>query len=88
MTADTFEGLREKALDNLWFASQQWNDMAEEDGMRIISEGKGVKVKDVNGKWYYDAISGQGLVNVGHGRQEISAAIQKTAGTPSTTPEQ
>ena len=81
MTSETFNELRQSALNNYWFPSQQWNDMAEEGGMCIITEGQGVKVKDTEGKWYYDAGAGQMLVNAGHGRQEIVEAVQEQLST-------
>ena len=81
MDADSFEALRRTALDHYWFPAQQWNDLAAENGMRIITEGKGAKIRDIQGKWYYDAAAGQMLVNVGHGRQEIVQAVQEQLST-------
>ena len=78
--ADTFDDLREKALAHVWFPAQQWTDLAE-GGLRIIAEGQGVKVKDFQGNWYYDASAGQQLVNVGHGRREIPEAVRDQLAT-------
>ena len=66
--------LQRAILDHLWMPTQNWADIAE-DGVRIITEGDGVKIKDIDGVWRYDASAGLMLVNVGHGRQEIVDAI-------------
>jgi taurine-pyruvate aminotransferase len=42
----------------------------------FIVEGKGLRVKDINGKEYLDAVSGGvWTVNVGYGRKEIAQAV-------------
>lgn len=76
-TGKTAAELRQTALDHLWAQSQQWDDLVAEGGPLIIEEGKGVKLKDIDGKWYYDGSSGASLVNIGHGRQELVEAAQK-----------
>src|SRR4051812_10402813 len=45
------------------------------DGPLIISEGRGVRIKDIHGKEYLDAMAGLWCVNLGYGRREISDAI-------------
>ena len=81
MTTETFEALRQSALDHYWFPTQPWNDISAEGGMRIITEGKGVKLKDIHGNWYHDAFAGLSLVNVGHGREEIAQAVHQQLST-------
>ena len=76
-TGKTGDELRQTALDHLWVQSQQWNDLAAVGGPIIIEEGEGVKLKDVQGNWYYDGSAGAALVNIGHGRQELAEAAQK-----------
>ncbi len=80
-TGKTVAELSQTALDHLWIQSQQWEDLAAEGGPTIIEEGKGVKIKDINGKWYFDGSSGASLVNIGHGRQELVEAAQKQMAT-------
>jgi adenosylmethionine-8-amino-7-oxononanoate aminotransferase len=58
----------------MWMPTQNWADIAE-DGVHIITEGEGVKIKDIDGVWRYDSSAGLMLINVGHGRQEIVDAI-------------
>ena len=50
-------------------------------GKKILVEGNGVIVKDIDGNEYIDALAGLWLVNVGHGRQEIGDAMARQAGT-------
>jgi L-2,4-diaminobutyrate transaminase len=45
------------------------------DGPLIISEGRGVRIKDIHGKEYLDGMAGLWCVNLGYGRREISDAI-------------
>ena len=48
----------------------------EENAPMVIVEGKGMRVKDANGKEYLDAVSG-GLwtVNIGYGRASMAKAV-------------
>jgi L-2,4-diaminobutyrate transaminase len=45
------------------------------DGPLIITEGRGVRVKDIRGQEYLDGMAGLWCVNLGYGRREISEAI-------------
>src|SRR3954465_3169819 len=45
------------------------------DGAAGISEGRGVRIKDINGQEYLDGMAGLWCVNLGYGRREISDAI-------------
>ena len=45
------------------------------DGPLVISEGSGVRVRDIQGKQYLDGMAGLWCVNLGYGRREISDAI-------------
>ena len=74
-TPEDADRVKQTALDHLWFPMQQWDDLAEDDGLIVIVEGKGAKLRDIDGKWYYDGIAGQMLVNAGHGRTEIGDAV-------------
>jgi L-2,4-diaminobutyrate transaminase len=44
-------------------------------GPRIITEGKGVWVRDAEGREYIDAMAGLWCVNAGYGREEIAEAM-------------
>ena len=70
-----FEELKQAAMDHLWMPYTQYNDLLNTGGPRIIVEGEGIRVKDSEGNSYIDAIGGLFLVNVGHGRNEISEAV-------------
>lgn len=46
-------------------------------GTRIITRGEGVYIHDNLGKRYLDAFAGLWCVNIGYGRPEIAAAVQR-----------
>ncbi len=50
-----------------------------EKGVRVISEGSGVWVKDPDGKRFLDAVAGLWCVNIGYGRTEVADAIHEQA---------
>jgi putrescine---pyruvate transaminase len=54
------------------------NHPSDRDGAVICISGKGIMVRDVEGKEYIDGLSGLWNVNIGHGRKELGqvAAIQ------------
>lgn len=68
------DALQQAVLDHMWMPTQPWSRIAE-DGVRIITEGQGTKLKDIDGVWRYDGSAGLMLVNIGHGRQEVVDAI-------------
>ena len=43
----------------------------------IVTEGEGIRFKDLNGKWYLDALSGIWVVNLGHQNKNIIEAMKK-----------
>ncbi len=45
------------------------------DGPMIMTEGQGVRLKDINGREYLDGMAGLWCVNLGYGRREITEAI-------------
>ncbi len=47
----------------------------ERNGPMVITEGKGVWLKDDKGDSYIDSMAGLWCVNAGHGRAEIADAI-------------
>ena len=78
--ADT-DVLREAGEAHVWMHGSSWRALARESDKRILVEGQGCIVKDIDGKEYIDALAGLWLVNVGHGRKEIAAAMAAQAGT-------
>ena len=69
-----------RGLDHLWVHNTNYLDLAKPGGMLVFDEGQGIRLKDINGKSYIDAMSGLWVVNVGHGRKELAqvAAEQMT----------
>lgn len=47
------------------------------EGPTLIAEGKGVRIKDVEGREYLDGMAGLWCVNLGYGRKEIVDAIAR-----------
>ena len=47
-----------------------------EKGPRIITEGDGVMIRDIDGRTYIDGFSGLWCVTAGHGRPEITEAVR------------
>ena len=60
---------------HVWHHLSQHKPYETSDPM-VIVEGKGLRVKDINGKEYLDAVSGGvWTVNVGYGRESIAKAV-------------
>src|SRR5579884_1923816 len=71
LTADADDYIQ-RGLEHLWVHTQQWNDLAKPDGFMIFTEGEGIRVRDITGRSYIDAMSGLWVVAVGHGRAELA----------------
>ena len=72
--------------------SQQYIDLEEKYGAHnyhplpvVLEKGQGVFVCDVEGKRYYDFLSGYSAVNQGHCHPRIVEALQKQAGVLTLT---
>jgi adenosylmethionine-8-amino-7-oxononanoate aminotransferase len=72
--------LRQVGDEHVWLHASPWHALLQESGKRILVEGKGCMVKDIDGNEYLDGLAGLWLVNVGHGRKEIAAAMAEQAG--------
>ena len=60
---------------HVWHHLSQHKPLETTDPM-VIVEGKGLRVTDINGREYLDAVSGGvWTVNVGYGRKEIATAV-------------
>ena len=61
---------------HVWHHLSQHKPLQENDPM-VIVEGKGLRVTDINGREYLDAVSGGvWTVNVGYGRESIADAVR------------
>ena len=61
---------------HVWHHLSQHKPLQTTDPM-VIVEGKGLRVKDINGREYLDAVSGGvWTVNVGYGRESIADAVR------------
>lgn len=75
------QGTLPQTLEHLWLHMTEWNRLARQDGIYAIKSAKDCSLFDVNGREYIDAISGLWVVNAGHGRREIGAAMAEQAAT-------
>jgi L-2,4-diaminobutyrate transaminase len=50
-----------------------------ESGPRVIVEGEGAWLRDLDGKRYFDAVAGLWCVDIGYGRPEVAEAIYEQA---------
>ncbi|HVL25926.1 MAG TPA: aspartate aminotransferase family protein [Thermomicrobiales bacterium] len=73
------QALTQSAREHVWAHSLSWQDVAEQDGLKIFARGKDSTLWDIHGKEYLDGISGLWVVNAGHGREEIAAAMGEQA---------
>ncbi|WP_179137345.1 aminotransferase family protein [Candidatus Entotheonella palauensis] len=73
------EALMQAGASHLWLHASPTQALATQADRRILVEGRGCRVTDAQGRTYLDALSGQWLVNVGHGREEIAEAMARQA---------
>ncbi len=73
--------LREAGNEHVWLHASSWHALASQQEKRVLVEGRGCIVKDIDGNEYIDGLAGLWLVNVGHGRREIGEAMAAQAGT-------
>ena len=68
--------LRQQAADHLWMHGGWTREEAlNHDKLRFIVMGDGIRVTDADGREYIDGLSGMYVMNVGHGRKEVSEAV-------------
>ena len=75
------QALKDAGAEHLFMHGSAYRALAKDEAKRIMVEGKGIRVKDIDGNWFIDALAGLWLVNVGHGRAEIGEAIARQAST-------
>ena len=51
-----------------------------EEGPKILVEGHGIYVKDLEGRQFIDGLAGLWNVNIGHGRTEIGDVVREQIG--------
>ena len=73
--------LRAAGNEHVWFHASSRHALASQDGKRVLVEGHGCMVKDIDGNEYIDGLAGLWLVNVGHGRRDIAEAMAAQAAT-------
>lgn len=71
-----YQELAEKNKRYLWHPFTQMKDYVESDPL-IIARGEGVKLMDVNGRWYYDGFASIWLNVHGHNVPELNQAIME-----------
>ncbi len=69
---------RERDLNHLWHLYTNINHIEKTD-FPVMESGSGVKLKDINGKEYYDGISSWWCVNLGHSHPVVTKAISEQA---------
>ncbi|MCC9021661.1 adenosylmethionine--8-amino-7-oxononanoate transaminase [Bacillus nakamurai] len=69
------QSIIEKSKKYLWLPFTQMKDYDENP--LIIESGNGIKLKDINGKEYYDGFSSVWLNVHGHRKKELDEAIKK-----------
>ena len=68
----------ERARRNLWLQMSRMGAYSENHEIPIIVRGEGTHVYDVNGKEYFDGISGLFTNALGHGRPEFAKAAAES----------
>ena len=71
LSGEVIEELKQQATEHFWPHARQTNDMFGDNGLKLVSDSKGVWVYDVEGKEWFDTLSGMWLVNIGHGRRKL-----------------
>ncbi|WP_136474398.1 aspartate aminotransferase family protein [Pseudomonas sp. DG56-2] len=77
-TAHEFDAVEALASDraHVWHHLSQHKPLEQNDPLMIV-EGKGLRVRDIKGNEYLDAVSGGvWTVNVGYGRESIADAVR------------
>lgn len=70
--------IAKEAKESLWHHYTSMKEVKEK-GSKIIVEGEGAIIRDIEGKEYIDGLSMLWVVNAGHGRREIIDAIKNQA---------
>ena len=75
LTGTEIEELKGMAAAHFWPHGRQAGDLSDDTGIRLVTSAEGVWVEDVDGKRWFDILSGMWLKNIGHGRKEIADAV-------------
>jgi adenosylmethionine-8-amino-7-oxononanoate aminotransferase len=77
-TSTDIKQMKQLARKHLWMPYTQVNDLIADDGPRIIIQGDGSRLTDIEGRSYLDGVSALEAMVAGHGRQELlDAAIRQ-----------
>ena len=77
MKPDNLSDIVGSDKQHLWHHLVQHKPWQDATDPMVIVEGKGMRVKDINGREYLDAVSGGvWTVNVGYGRERIANAVR------------
>lgn len=77
--AHAYGDMERQALDHVWIHTANYVELAERQGLKVFDRGEGCLLYDVHGREYLDGIAGLWVVNAGHGRREIGAAMAAQA---------
>src|SRR5688500_11754527 len=72
---DDLDAILQAGTEHLWLHASPWQALTQQPDRRLLVQGKGCTVTDIQGRSYLDGLSGQWLVNVGHGRAVIAEAM-------------
>ena len=78
--------LQQKAKDHLWMHFARQSTM-ETSGVPIITRGEGHHIYDIEGRKYFDGLSGLFVVNAGHGRRTTGRGRRKAGRTARVLPD-
>lgn len=70
----------QKALEHVWIHTVNYIELAQRRGLHVFERGEGCTLYDARGAAWIDALAGLWVVNAGHGRHEIAAAMAEQAG--------
>ena len=78
-SGDNERALKEAGSAHIFMHASGHRALTEDTSKRILVEGKGAVVTDIDGNEFIDGLAGLWLVNVGHGRAEIGEAMARQA---------
>jgi adenosylmethionine-8-amino-7-oxononanoate aminotransferase len=76
---ETVRRLTEADRNHLWHPFTQMREWAREDPL-IVTEGRGVYLKDIRGRWFIDGVSSLWVNLHGHRRPELDEALAAQVG--------
>ena len=74
-SAEEISGLVKLGMQHHWVQNHVAQDITADGSFRIMVEGDGLHITDIEGNRYIDAMSGLFLTSLGHGRSEVIDAV-------------